>query len=109
MKTITALNRNFNCYQKQDIEKLRDLISQAQQIVEDTIVKYDIKDLGTCVMDGGIKIYFLPSRARKNFVKATLIRQPFQGNISNFEALQPALKFLQDNGVECFYDDGRMD
>jgi hypothetical protein len=95
-------------YKNVDMAEIREWVYIAEDIVADTIKKENIVDYGTCVLGAGIKINFIWPRCRKPRERI-LISQPFQGNVSNYRALKTALDYLQSKGVDCFYDDGRVD
>ena len=65
-------------------------------------------DQGTCVLGSGIALYVVPPRCRNAKMKV-VVPGLFQGNVSNRKHLENALKYLQSNGVECFYFDGYID
>jgi hypothetical protein len=96
-------------YKIKDLEEMRELISAARKIVYATIIAEKIKDSGSCTLGAGIYIRLLPKGARKNYVNHRIVDQPFQGNMSNYQALRHAIEFLRENGIDCCYDDGRMD
>lgn len=95
-------------YKQKEVQALEALFQQARQITQDTVLKNNIRDSGSSVLGNGIKLLVVPPRCR-NAVEMTIVRGPFQGNLSNHEALKPALEFLKAQGVDCFYCDGNMD
>jgi len=80
------------------MSNLDNLLREAERImhVEHEANGYD--DHGTCVLGAGIE------------VNGTVrIRQVSQGNMSAYAAAKPAIEFLQENGINARWNDGRMD
>lgn len=67
------------------------------------------QDDGTCVIGGGIFIYLLGPRKR-NPTPSKIVRPPgLQGNLALRRTAQRALRFLEENGVACWFEEGNMD
>ena len=65
------------------------------------------EDVGSCCIGKGISIKGDVDQFGfgNNIVECSWV----QGNISASRSVKRALVFLQDSGVDCFYNDGRMD
>ena len=93
-------------YRDKDLKKFASAIATARAMAEEDRPKYH--DQGTCVLGAGIAIYYIPPRCRKA-VRDILIGQHFQGNVGSWNVAQRALAYLKEQGLDCFWYDGRMD
>lgn len=67
-------------------------------------------DFGSCVLGNGIHIAVKPPKARNAF--SMCICSPREGGQSEgagYACKDPVLKFLKDNGIDAWYEHGRMD
>lgn len=86
-----------------DIELIRDQIYSK-------IDKSIIKDEGTCVIGGGIKLKFF-RHGKRTPNTLLLMGNPFQGNISSYAALKPCIEYLNKHFSQAgfYYEEGNMD
>lgn len=96
----------MKAYRGEELQKVIALAREAQRMVDEDALQNS--DEGTCVLGAGIAVYGIRPRCRKP-VMMTLTRQPFQGNVGSYRASQRALRWLQNQGVEAFWNDGAMD
>ncbi len=74
------------------------LLREAERMVHAEWEANGYEDSGTCVIGAGIAID-----------GTVAIKQVSQGNMSSYAAAKPAIKFLKENGIDAYWDDGRMD
>ena len=75
-----------------------DCMAEAERIMNAAHALNGHDDHGTCVLGAGIE------------VNGTVrIRQVSQGNMSAYAAAKPAIEFLQEQGINARWNDGRMD
>ncbi len=98
----------MRAYKDEELKLMEMVIKMAQVITEDTITKHKLKDGGTCMGGAGIAVKYLGPK-KKNPVTKVIVHNPFQGGSPSQLALQPALKYLQAHGIECFYEYGWVD
>ena len=65
-------------------------------------------DTGSCVLGNGIFVALKPPR-RRNIYKLKLASPQGQGEGPGEGTKDPVLKYLKDNGIDCWYECGRMD
>lgn len=70
----------------------------------------NITEEGTCVLGGGICVNVVVGNKRKA-TSVCIVEAPFQGNISNWKALEPVLNYIKENYPElnATYNEGRID
>lgn len=96
-------------YQLEDLEKLIPLFSVAEQLWRDEWKKQGARDYGSCYAQKGISVKFVEFRKRYFTNKRVVVSPPVQGESAVCDCVGPALRFLQENGVNCFYDCGWVD
>ena len=74
------------------------LLRKAEQIMLSEWRENEYEDRGTCVLGAGIMVN-----------GSVAISQVTQGNMSSYSAAKPAIKFLNDNGIDARWYDGIMD
>lgn len=65
-------------------------------------------DMGTCVLGNGLYIAVKPPRARSAFMMK-IAGTVGQSETASYGAKDEVLKFLKDNGIDAWYECGRMD
>ena len=100
----------ITAYQKKDFtEQMYQYFVNAHSIWVKEWRKQGSKDEGTCTGGRGITITFLYPRCKYPKWNYKIVdAPPVQGNISASKSVKPALKYLQDKGIECEYFDGWM-
>jgi len=96
-------------YQKADIDKLRPIFDEAEDIWYDEWERQGSTDEGTCCGGKGIQIWVARPRKRSANLATVILSPNCQGNISAQKSVDPALKFLADHGVDAEYYDGWED
>lgn len=86
------------------------VIEKARKMYRDDCAKYlkKHKDGGSCVLGNGIYIAVKPLRARTVF-KLELCTPMGQGEGAGYKCKDKVMNFLQQNGINCWYECGRMD
>ncbi len=85
----------------------KNIIAVAVSIWDEEWKKQGSKDEGTCCGGKGIK---LDGNIYANFVNCEIDGPPRQGNVSAYQSVGPALKFIKENGYpKAEYYDGWMD
>ena len=74
------------------------LLRKAEQIMHDEWKANGYDDRGTSVILAGIKVD-----------GSVVIKQVNQGNLSSYAAAKPAIKFLNEHGIDACWYDGIMD
>lgn len=96
-------------YQREDIERLREVIHNAEHLWFNEWVEQGSKDEGSCCGGKGIEVWFIAPRKRcaqpRNIIHCSWV----QGNIAAQRTVKSALAYLKANGIECRYNDGWMD
>ena len=80
------------------MSNLDNLLREAERIMDKEHEANGYDDRGTCVLGAGIEVN-----------GAVRIRQVVQGNLSSYAAAKPAIEFLQEQGINARWNDGRMD
>ena len=106
--TLIVMGKTRIIYDKKQLELLNETLSIAIEMVDQTIIDKKIKDNGSCVLGAGIYIYYR-AKGKRIPIRMLIISAPFQGNISIQESLEPSLKYLKKQGIDCWYSDGNMD
>lgn len=65
-------------------------------------------DVGTCVLGNGLYIAVKPPRARSAFM-LRIAGAMGQSESPGYACKDAVLKFLKDNGIDAWYECGRMD
>lgn len=76
----------------------KNLLKEAERIMHDEWEANGYDDRGTCVLGAGIAVD-----------GSVAIKQVTQGNVSSYAAAKPAIKFLNEHGIDAHWDDGIMD
>lgn len=103
-------NHGHKDYRFEDLHKAEAVILKAREMYRDLQQKFIDTggDRGTCVLGNGIYIAVLPPRARIAF-EMKLCSPLGQSDFPSSHCKDPVLKFLKDNGLDCWYECGRMD
>ena len=114
MKTFTLFAGQDNekvitAYEVNDLNPKLPILHRAEQIWYETWVAQGSIDAGSCCGGKGLEVDFVAPRQRYprtiNIVSCNFV----QGNISAYGSHGPALKYLQENGIDARYNDGWMD
>jgi hypothetical protein len=101
-------------YKKAEIEKMSAIIEKAKQMWDAASKEEFSKtgDRGSCIMGDGIEILYVPPRCRKPqklmIIPSRTVAYA-QGSLHYEATKDVALRFLEENGIECQYNYGRMD
>jgi hypothetical protein len=100
-------------YKDKDLKEKAGIISQARALwrlrCEEYVAKHG--DVGSCVIGAGIEVDYLPPRCRHVRCKCIISADDVaaaQGSITWETSTDEVLKFLRDNGIEAYYNPGRM-
>ena len=106
----TTNERRVDAYTLADLQlgKVHNLLKQAERMMHDEWEANGYDDRGSCVLGAGIEIWHVKPGARVA-KPAVVIRQVAQGNLSSSAAAEPAIEFLQEQGINARWNDGRMD
>lgn len=97
-----------------ELAKYRKVIDEAREMWEKSAREYYDKngDTGSCVIGAGIKIEVIPPRCRKPrammLISANEVAR-CQGSLHWEHNVQTVVNYLRDNGLNAFFDYGRMD
>tara|TARA_X000001036_G_scaffold414509_1_gene429790 strand:- start:737 stop:1399 length:663 start_codon:yes stop_codon:yes gene_type:complete len=94
-------------FRKEGSRPPSDLYQQAEKMWYKDWQEQGSEDVGSCCLGKGIAIRGDHDKwgNGNNVVKCSWV----QGNISASRSVKRALAFLQKNGVDCYYNDGRID
>jgi hypothetical protein len=116
MRLEPSNRKEVTVYQPVDLESaaFMNSVAVAKARWKAEIEKYFQKkgDYGTCVLGAGIKIYFMGKRKRTP-EELCLINpheiSPCQGSATWEASVGKIVKQLNAEGIECWFDYGRMD
>lgn len=68
-------------------------------------------DRGSCVLGAGIAVNYIPRRCRtpRNHIIIPVPHTAGQGSLTWECAVEEVLRFLDERGIEAFYEPGHMD
>lgn len=103
-------------YQDADLEDigLQQILGEAKRDWADRIATYVHQhgDVGSCVLGAGIAVWYLPPRCRKPRKKVIInphVIVPYQGSVTWEVSANIIVDYLKKNGIECWFEYGRMD
>lgn len=107
---IWGLPDNVRVNRWADLHKAENVIKTARQMYLDLGQKHLAKngDMGTCVLGNGIYVAVKPPRAR-NLYRLCIATSVGQSDSASYACKDPVLAYLKDNGIDAWYEHGRMD
>jgi protein tyrosine phosphatase len=109
MKTCDLYGQKIEAYTPTELESLKHHGAIAQNIWYQAWKDQGAQDNGTCTGGKGLRVWYIPKGKRKPQEVAISRCDWVQGNISASRSKDPALRYLEDKGINAFYYDGWMD
>ena len=97
-------------YRFEDLHKLEKVIETARKMWREASAAYMKKegDVGSCVLGNGLAVAVKPPKKR-NIYKLLIATPVGQSESPGWHTMQPVIDYLKANGLDVWYECGRMD